>query len=66
MYHGLSSPYDGSILSLYIPILMWVVWNNELPLDFFLLAKTLEILGGILTPIFQSQDFDLLSYLVFD
>jgi hypothetical protein len=62
--HGLSNTYDGSILLLCNPILLWIVRNNQLPLDSFLLAKTLEVLGGILTPIFLSQEFDILPCLV--
>jgi hypothetical protein len=64
--YGLSRPYDGSILPLYNTILLWVVRNSELPLDSYLLTKTLELLRGILTPIVQFQDFDLLPYLVFN
>jgi hypothetical protein len=66
MSHGLNSPYDGSILSLCKPIPLLVVWNNQLSLDSRLLAETFELLGGIVTPIVRSQDFDLLLSLVFD
>jgi hypothetical protein len=65
MNHGLRNPYDGSILLLYNPILLRVVWNSQLPLDSYLLAETLELLGGILSTIVRSQDFDLLPCMVF-
>jgi hypothetical protein len=51
MYHGLNIPCNGSIPSLYNPLLLWVVWNNYLPLYSCLLEKTLELLGGIISPI---------------
>ena len=51
MYHGLTIPYEGSIIQLCNPVMLWVVQNNELPLDSYILAKILEVIGGILTPI---------------
>ena len=64
MYHGLSNPYDGSIIFLCKPILLWVVWNSEIPVYSYILVEIIEIIRGILTPIFGYENFDLLPYLV--
>ena len=64
MYHGLSSPYDGSVLPHCNPVLLWVVQTNELPLNSRILAKIIKIIGGILTPIVRSQNLELLPYLI--
>jgi hypothetical protein len=51
MYHSPEKIDYGSILSLYNPILMWVVWDCQLPLDPYLLTEILEFIGGVISPI---------------
>jgi hypothetical protein len=55
---------DGPVLSLCNPILLRIVQDSQLPLGPCLLAKILEVIGGVLSPIIRPQDLGPLPYLV--